>query len=282
MLEYLKKQDEIKKLLIEALNPAFYNCLMPDVQKVVEWHQKTFKGTLQSTTIEIKDYIPSLPVMQFITLKLKKLLWPTRVGIIGAYVHGSFANDDYVEGSDLDLIYVLSDCVAQEYDKFLSLREALIETMPLFFMIDPLQHHGPYILTERMFHYYLESYLPIDVWKESKRIFGKPKLEFNVVKSPYHDKLWFEKSREYYNGEIKLDSVYDRKRFVSMATMIPAVTYPYVTGKYTTKAKAIEWFREKYPDSAVMLCELEIRRNENAYNDVDDLLKEVRKVLALI
>ncbi len=90
------------------------------------------------------------------------------------------------------------------------------------------------------------------------------------------------KSKEYYKGDIKLNTPYDRKKFVCMACMIPCVAYPYVTGKYTTKPKAHEWMVEKYPASVLWVAELARRRTSNDYDDLDDFVKATNEVLELI
>ncbi len=166
----------------------------------------------------------------------------------GAYLHGSLATLDFVAGSsDLDLVYVLSDETAQSPDAIINLRSRLQETTRYFYAIDSYQHHGPYILSPKMLSNYIECYLPLAVWRDSRPIIGPRKIAFDVCDSSFHRKTWFRRSVQYYrcNGiESKgLDTVYDAKLFVSMATLLPALACTFKTGRYVKKPDAMSWLR---------------------------------------
>ena len=120
-----------------------------------------------------------------------------------------------------------------------------------------------------MFWNYIESYLPIEVWKGTKCVFGDNRLHFNVVKSEYHDKEWFEKSGPFYKDAAlhpeRFQTEYEIKKFAMMAIMIPAVAHPWATGVHTTKANAIKWAMRRYPATIPWVDMLTRMRAENDF-----------------
>jgi hypothetical protein len=150
--------------------------------------------------------------------------------------------------------------------------------------IDKYQHHGPYFLMEKMLYTYLESYLPLAVWYHSKVLYGDGLLHFCPIKSRYHDKLWFEKSVLYYNDLHDYYvhdecQIYQNKRFVCMANMIPAITYPFVTGKYATKDYTTAWFQKRYPFAIDWLNNCRDRRLNNYYHHLEPFIEQTREVI---
>jgi hypothetical protein len=190
----------------------------------------------------------------------------------GAYLHGSLATLDYVpNASDLDMIYILNEKSCRRADSILALRDLLQETTPCFFSIDSLQHHGPYILTPRIRANYLESYLPLAVWKTSRPLIGPRKQIFTICRSPYHDQLWFRRSVQYYRRCLlegkSIESAYEAKLLVSMASLLPAVAYTHVSGTYSSKGKAFEWVKASFPDEPIRdwIANLTRIRQENLF-----------------
>lgn len=288
MIEYLKKQDMVKNALVELLNPGFFDTKYPDdlASVIAAYHLGV--GLPHVKILPKKKRVKTLPTftppatIKDVYFDLLKILYPVTDEFYGVYVHGSYATGDFVESSDFDIVYILKDVVAKDPERLLSLRKRLAEVKNCLLKVDPLQHHGPYVITPKIMENYLESYLPLDVWKEAAPIWGPRKLVFHVQNSEYHNKLWFEKSLEYYNREIDLRTEYDRKRFICMACMIPAVAHPYVTGRYATKDKAIEWMAKKYPKSKPWAVELNVRRIYGIYSDLERFLKLTREVLKMI
>jgi len=194
----------------------------------------------------------------------------------GVYVHGSYATGNYVDSSDLDLSIILENQILP--DNLIKLRDRIKDIDLLLRSVDPLCHHGPYFLTEKMLKNYLESYLPLDVWRHSKCLIGPNEIEFNVVKSESHDKAEFEESVKYYNNPIMTDTEYDRKRFLCMANMIPAVLYPWKTGKYTTKYEATKWMLAEYPFTREWEAEISVRRQAGNYERINSLKQETKDI----
>jgi len=271
----LAEQDRIKRLLNELLNPGFCDVLTPEFRaKVIcDWHQKPPSLGTNRTVIPIPKLGEYPSNIWDIFEELKTVFNRVR----GVYVHGSYATGHCVESSDLDLTVLLDDPTNPV--KLLGLREKVKNVRSLLKCVDPLQHHGPYFLTVKMLKNYLECYLPIAVWAESKRLLGQETVTFNVVESKEHDKAELERSLKYYNKDIDLSTEYLRKRFVCMANMIPAVVYPWKTGKYTTKYEAAKWMVKEYPFTAVWKVELCVRRDTGGYEHIDSLVKHTKDIV---
>ena len=288
----LAEQDRIKRLLNEFLNPAFNldNDAVDSAKQIAVWHERQRPcypprrckcpgcnppggENITVTTLPRFNggwHLPNSGPLCDILLDVKSIL--------GIYLHGSYATGHNVESSDVDLTYIIADSVASNPEALLDLQLELSNMTEYLFRVDPLQHHGPYILSQRMLRSYLECYLPLDVWRNSRPIKGGMSITFNVIKSEEHDKAAFEKSLKYYNMDIDLSTEYLRKRFVCMANMIPAVLYPWKTGKYTTKYEATKWMRREYTFTAGWALELYVRRETGGYDQIDSLVKQTKDI----
>ena len=191
----------------------------------------------------------------------------------GAYLHGSLATLDFIPGgSDLDLTYILSRETARVPESLLELRNRLKGATTCFYAIDRFQHHGPYILTQKIKDNYIESYLPLAVWRKSRPILGPNVVTLSRRESEFHKALWFRRSvqhyrRCYFEGK-KLNNTYGAKLFISMATLLPAVAHTFLTGRYVSKPTALEWLKHSFPDESIRdwLDRLSRIRSRNLYH----------------
>lgn len=276
---HLLEQDEIKNDLIKLLNPGFFEVENVEwtIEKINKWHDpktKQAKSFIADWTrgyhvCNLEQFKAPKPIEKQFNA-LMDILNPLQEHFTGVYVHGSYATGGYIEGvSDLDMVYIITDKAARDDSTLFKMRYALEETQDIFKEIDTGDGHGPYILSESMLLNYLESYLPLSVWMRTKWVFGKEHFKCSIVDSAYHNKLWFEKSVLFYqhcaDNPDQWVTANDIKKFVLMSTMLPAVAYPWMIGKYTHKAYALEWVQELYPISIPWVKELTRMRAENDF-----------------
>ena len=90
-----------------------------------------------------------------------------------ALVHGSLATLDERPGvSDLDLLVVLTRDAAEDAGRLLEARATALELWPLLQRVDPLQHHGTFVLTPADLAFYPQVFLPLPVLREARVLAG--------------------------------------------------------------------------------------------------------------
>jgi hypothetical protein len=99
---------------------------------------------------------------------------------IHIYLHGSMADHGYAELSDVDDLIVV-DASAWSSDRNMdrvaaSMSRAAVE----FQCVDPLQHHGHFVVTEFDLMYYDQGILPPVVLNGAIRVLGDHRLRFRV------------------------------------------------------------------------------------------------------
>lgn len=98
---------------------------------------------------------------------------------------GSLATQDYIPGhSDLDLVLIISKEASLDQKKLEQIRKEVAVLMKESYFIDPLQHHGPYILSEFDLGYYHQHFLPFAVFENAVSLSGETKLVFYERDAP--------------------------------------------------------------------------------------------------
>ena len=135
--------------------------------------------------------------------------------IFDLLIQGSFATLDYTSWSDLDLNLILKKGIIYDISSIIDLRKKLIRINKLFFLNDPLQHHGFFIIPIEFFDDYHEEYLPLVVFKQSVSLFNKNYiLNVNSFSNEYYIQwllnginsieINLQQNKKYSNYELKL------------------------------------------------------------------------------
>jgi hypothetical protein len=123
----------------------------------------------QFVKISIDDYKGNnsfvLEMMQYLEANLK-------MDLAGAYVHGSLATNDQINYSDFDALVILKDEVFTDKSRLSRVAYSLCESRKHMLRMDPLQHHGWFVLTESDLHQYPLTYFPLELFSYSKSIFS--------------------------------------------------------------------------------------------------------------
>jgi len=81
---------------------------------------------------------------------------------VGYYLHGSAGEGNMTPAySDVDTLMIIKDETRDHPDALLNLRH-----------IDPLQHHGHLVITQRELSCYRQEYLPFELWREAVLLSG--------------------------------------------------------------------------------------------------------------
>jgi len=194
---------------------------------------------------------------------------------VSVFLHGSWADNTNNSFSDID------DFIIIDESKFCSSRlKKLIKTLNRIDMkmcrIDPLQHHGHWIVSKQELLNYDNSYIPLFVLKESKLLTG-----FSVIKSRINNDITKEGVRRNItnmissvrkSGNLLLEGTinyYQFKAFISSISLIPPLLFQY-NNIEITKKNAIHRANELFTNEALcmILWASEIRKNWHIIDNV--------------
>ena len=165
-------------------------------------------------------------------------------------VHGSYGDFTITPYSDLDLVVCLSQRAVENPRHRRTLR-ALFRTLllPLIHSVDPLQHHGAFLLWPTLADAYVQSILPAVAYTRAWSV--KPlNLRLNISSHPGPPKLngllqtiTAEKRRC-----LNARSLFFTKRFLSHIMMVPCLYFG-DRGRYLHKADSFSPFVSRFPDT---------------------------------
>lgn len=164
---------------------------------------------------------------------------------IQIYIHGSWADESNIFFSDIDDFVIVNDSTQESYNH--SMRK-LKKSEIKFAHIDPLQHHGHWIVKLSEIKDYDDAFLPHYTLQNSLCISGKEMIPFQLS-----DEIVEEKIKRYllftlYNISLKNRKVknnrlctFEIKALVSSYSLLPALVYQSL-GFRINKKDAIEKF----------------------------------------
>jgi len=109
-----------------------------------------------------------------------KPLQEARFPGISLYLHGSMADQSYTSFSDVDDLVILRKEAWQDYNTFKAIGTVLTKIARGYQTVDPLQHHGHWLVTEFDLLSYDPSYLPPVVLGGAQRVVGDDRVEFLI------------------------------------------------------------------------------------------------------
>lgn len=159
---------------------------------------------------------------------------------IQVFIHGSWADNSKTEFSDLDDFIIVED---EYYDH---IKHKLEEVAFNFQKLDPLQHHGHWLIKTSQLLQYNNSYMPLFIMEDAICLIGNSEIKASVndvntinntinrIKSTCKNiELFYDK---YKQGSL---NIYDLKRFVGSVVLLPPLIFQ-VKGKSLNKRTAIE------------------------------------------
>lgn len=171
--------------------------------------------------------------------------------VLGFYLHGSLSTMDYIKGcSDVDTLIIVAKHVIESPEKLLQLRRKVIKARRYFYSIDPLQHHGFYVIAEQDMLCYPQTYFPLILFDFSTEFFQKPdKLLFYERDSSLECKnaLWdicYYFRKRFLLGDIPSDA-FEMKLFLQILLLLPTI-YLQTDGSFCYKKFSFEKARREF------------------------------------
>jgi predicted nucleotidyltransferase len=100
--------------------------------------------------------------------------------LVAALVHGSLATGEETSYSDFDALAILKDEVMRDPRRLAAAARRLGAAQGIMFRLDPLQHHGWFVISESQLLAYPEPYLPVSVLEAAKALFPGSEVELAI------------------------------------------------------------------------------------------------------
>ncbi len=162
--------------LISVLFPNFI--LEKNASKIMA----TFRQRDLSANAEHRQhlYIPIYDGNNLHVKSIMELLKSVESDLVAAIVHGSIATNEMINYSDFDGLIIIRDEVFKDKDRLIKLAKVTHESRRIMHQIDPLQHHGWFVLAECDLKDYPLNFLPLEVLAYSKLLIPSTGLELEV------------------------------------------------------------------------------------------------------
>ncbi len=174
----LDKSDKLQGLIFSSL--PFYK----NAKKISDAFNglKIVPGDFNMITHEIEEYPGKNRYAKKIADFLKRKI---EGDLVGAYVHSSVATSEEVSYSDFDGFVILKNEALHDATRLKKIALALHQSEKIMLEMDPLQHHGWFILTEIDLRNYPEYYFPNELIRYAKCLFGENKITLRVKKTGF-------------------------------------------------------------------------------------------------
>lgn len=145
---------------------------------------------------------------------------------VGLHVHGSMATRDWIEGSsDLDTLVILPQVVAADSLRLRTVRGQLIRLLRHAYAIDPLQHHGHFVITEADLAWYPPAFFPLDLLAYTTTLTGPRRVCWRSRTWSAERKTQFVRPLRYLldlaNRGVWFRSLYTWKGFLQTILLLP-------------------------------------------------------------
>jgi len=165
-----------------------------------------------------------------------------------AVVHGSLATGEEIGYSDFDALVVLKDAVFEDKERLAEVAYKLGEARKIMLTMDPLQHHGWFVLTESMLKDFPVLYFPPVLFEYSRSILHDEVFEFDIgarqpedFKKPF-DRLVQSLLLKLQRKDLVLNA-YALKNLLSEFMLLPAFYVQARDGKGIFKGQSFEAVR---------------------------------------
>jgi hypothetical protein len=176
-------------------------------------------------------------------------------GVSSIWIHGSLATLDYVRGySDCDVTVLIDEDSCISPKRLINLRTILASKVALFHRIDPLQHHGFFVITDIDLLTYQHTFFPMGILNRSVELLrDTADLSYIDADSDYvsvrDDFLrMVQLIRVVGMGHLKLRTAYAVKAHLQTVILLTVIYLEIRDYKFWEKGAALKSIAEELPD----------------------------------
>lgn len=176
------------------------------------------------------------------------------------YLLGSLSSLDFVPGlSDLDTLLLIKRDTLLDFKRLKEARTAVLSSLPYFFWIDPLQHHGHITISEIDLCWYPQPFFPLTLLEECICLDGSTiPIRYTVRDSRFERlRTGFVAASSFYRGNETMKGwkdPYQIKFHLQVAQLLP-VLLNQMTGNYAWKPKAFRRIKPQFSKEGWELVE---------------------------
>ena len=229
--------------------------LFPDL--VIKKHYNLLK--LSNTSISDATSSLTINFEKFETsnktiIEIEQELSSIEKNLTQCLIHGSYATNEEIEYSDFDGLIIINKNAFASFDNFRKSIDVIKKSNKLIQTLDPLQHHGWFILLENELNYYDETFLPVEVLNISKSLLVKEKSAIKInLKSNSNFILGIDKLSKQLLDKIESRdyprNYYQIKSLLSEFMMLPTLYYQAKVKKGIYKKYSFEIVKDDFGDA---------------------------------
>jgi hypothetical protein len=260
----LSRSDKLLSFLLPSVLFSKNGKVISNAFKKVAEEKQDF----ENTDIQIENYsaenVRAIQISNYLNTHIKNEL-------VGAYVHGSLGTYEEISYSDFDGFVILKNDVLNHPEKLKKVAKVLIASEKIMFEMDPLQHHGWFLLTETDLNNYPEYYLPHGLFQYSKCLFGEANITVRLKKSGYREECYksFNQLSDgiltKLNSKIFLTNYYNFKNLLSEFMLLPAIYFQVKTGNGIFKKFSFEKLKNELEEKYAVMDEISSIRSDWGY-----------------
>jgi predicted nucleotidyltransferase len=204
-------------------------------------------------------------------LEIQKELSSIEINLTQCLIHGSYATHEEIEYSDFDGLIIINKNTFSSFAQFKKTIDVIKKTNQLILKLDPLQHHGWFILLENDLNNYDETFLPVDVLNISKSLLLADKSDLKIYlneKSNFNlgiDRL-SKQLLDKINSKNYPTNCYQIKSLLSEFMMLPTLYYQAKEKKGIYKKYSFKMVKNDFSSSWTIMDKVSlIRTNWSKY-----------------
>lgn len=168
------------------------------------------------------------------------------------WIHGSLATLDYKVGySDCDTLAIITADGCCDAESLIVLQKYVSRATSLFHSVDPLQHHGIFVMSEIDLNSYEQSIFPLGILERGIELTDQPQvITFNENGIGYigeRDSFlsMTQLMRSLALGRNRLKTSYGIKAYIQTAVLMPAIYLQLRDGSFWHKPEALSQIRRE-------------------------------------